>query len=97
MGLLNNSDWYKINRFKRYLRIPLEWGNDAVVDNAIITMYRSSAKTIIFTMQDILKLGEEARMNQPGVVCYWDWQLNALASYDLCGFYHDLALMYGRK
>lgn len=97
MGLLNNSDWDKINRFKRYLRIPLEWGNDAVVDNAIITMYRSSAKTIIFTMQDILKLGEEARMNQPGVVCYWDWQLNALPSYDLCGFYHDLALMYGRK
>lgn len=97
MGLLNNSDWDKINRFKRYLRIPLEWGNDAVVDNSIITLYRSSAKMIVLTMQDILKLGEESRMNTPGVVeGSWLWQLREMPSKDLCGFYKELAIMYAR-
>lgn len=98
MGLLNNSDWDKINRFKRYLRIPLEWGNDAVVDNAIITLYRSSADMIILTMQDILKLNSDARMNIPGVVGgrNWLWQLDRLPDTQLVNFYRDLSSMYAR-
>ncbi|MGN0961209.1 MAG: 4-alpha-glucanotransferase [Christensenellales bacterium] len=97
MGLLNNSDWDKLNRFKRYLRIPLEWGNDAVVDNSIISLYRSSANLIVFTMQDILKLGSEARMNTPGVIeGNWAWQLDKLPSVELCGWYKDLANLYAR-
>lgn len=98
MGLLNHSDWDKINRFKRYLRIPLEWGNDAVVDNAIITLYRSSADMVVFTMQDILKLDSNARMNVPGVVGgrNWLWQLDGIPDSGLCSFYRDLAQMYGR-
>lgn len=97
IGLLNNSDWDKINRFKRYLRIPLEWGNDAVVDNSIIALYRSSANKVIFTMQDILKLGNEARMNTPGTINNnWGWQLNTLPSFDLCPWYKDLAQLYCR-
>lgn len=98
MGLLNNSDWDRINRFKKYLRVPLEWGNDAVVDNAIITLYRSSANMIILTMQDILKLGSESRMNTPGVVDgSWLWQLESLPSNELCGYYRELAELYGRN
>jgi len=98
MGLLNNSDWDKINRFKRYLRMPLEWGNDAVVDNAIITLYRSSANLIIFTMQDILKLDTSARMNVPGTTTgNWTWQLETLPSNDLCSNFLELSKMYGRK
>lgn len=97
MGLLNNTDWDKINRFKRYLRIPLEWGNDAVVDNAIISLYRSSARMIILTMQDILKLGSEARMNIPGVIeGNWKWQLDYLPDYNLCHFYKELSTQYCR-
>lgn len=97
MGLLNSSDWDKINRFKRYLRIPLEWGNDAVVDNSIITLYRSSANMVVLTIQDILKLGSDARMNIPGVPTgCWLWQLAELPSYELCGWYRDLANLYGR-
>jgi 4-alpha-glucanotransferase len=97
MGLLNNSDWDKINRFKNYLRIPLEWGNDAVVDNTIITLYRSSANKVILTMQDILKLGKESRMNVPGVVeGNWGWQLDTLPSTDLCGWYKELTRLYHR-
>ena len=98
MGLLNHSDWDKINRFKRYIRIPLEWGNDAVVDNVIITLYRSSANLIVLTMQDILKLGSQARMNVPGVIeGNWLWQMDKMPSRDLCGWYKDLASLYGRN
>ena len=97
MGLLNNSDWDKINRFKNYLRIPLEWGNDAVVDNTIVSLYRSSANKIILTMQDILKLGSETRMNIPGTTeNNWNWQLDSLPSNDLCGWYKELSRLYCR-
>lgn len=97
MGLLCNSDWDKINRFKRYLRIPLEWGNDAVIDNTIITLYRSSANLVVLTMQDILKLGKEARMNVPGETeGNWSWQLDRLPESNLCGPYRELSQMYGR-
>lgn len=76
MGMLNNSDWDKINRFKNYIGIPLEWGNDAVVDKSIECLYRSSANLVILTMQDILKLGSECRMNIPGKPeGNWLWQL----------------------
>ena len=97
MGLLNEGHWDKINRFKNYLRIPLEWGNDAVVDNTIIALYRSSANKVILTMQDILKLGKDARMNVPGTIQgNWGWQLDQLPSKDLCSWYKDLATLYCR-
>lgn len=77
--------------------MPLEWGNDQVVDNAIITLYRCSANLIVLTLQDILKLDSSARMNIPGKPKgNWAWQLENLPSYDNCGFYMDLAKMYGR-
>lgn len=98
MGMLCNSDWDKINRFKRYLRMPLEWGNDAVIDNAIITLYRSSASVIILTMQDILKLDSSARMNVPGVIeGNWAWQLDNIPNNEICEFYRDLSSLYGRN
>ena len=97
MGMLNNSDWDKINRFKNYLRIPLEWGNDAVVDNTIVALYRSSANKVILTMQDILKLGKESRMNTPSTQSgNWGWQLDNLPPTDLCGWYKELARVYRR-
>lgn len=98
IGMLNNSDWDKINRFKRYLRMPLEEGNDKVVENSIIELYRSSANTIILTMQDILKLDASARMNIPGTTeNNWGWQLDKLPTYDCCKWYNDLAVLYSRK
>ena len=97
MGMLNSSDWDKLNRFKRYIRIPLEWGNDAVIDNVIISMYRSSANLIILTMQDILKLDSSSRMNVPGVAeGNWTWQLDNLPTIETTYPYRDLGAMYGR-
>lgn len=97
MGMLNSSDWDKINRFKRYLRIPLEWGNDAVIDNTIQTLYRSSANTIILTMQDVLKLGSEARMNIPGKPeGNWTWQLTSIPDTSTAWCFKELADLYAR-
>ena len=77
MGVLSEGNWDKINRFKRYFDMPLEWGNEAVVDKAIKCLCRSSANLVIFTMQDLLKLGKSARMNTPGVPSgNWEWKLD---------------------
>ena len=97
MGLLSEGDWDKINRFKRYFQMPLEYGNESVVDNAILSLYRSSANIVIFTMQDILKLGKEARMNTPGVAKgNWTWQLKGDFNYSLCARFKELSYLYAR-
>ena len=52
---------------------------------------------IALTMQDILKLDQEARMNLPGVKeGNWSWQLSQLPNFDICSFYRELASMYAR-
>ena len=97
VGLLNEGDWDKINRFKRYFQMPLEQGNDVVVDNAILSLYRSSANVVIITMQDLLKLGAEARMNTPGVPeGNWTWQLHGKLDPNLCWRYRELSYLYAR-
>lgn len=97
MGLLSEGDWDKINRFKRYLNIPLEWGNDAVLDNSILALYRSSANLIILTTQDILKFGSECRMNIPGVPeGNWQWQLENSLDFSLAEKYKYLSTLYAR-
>lgn len=98
MGLLGEGNWDKINRFKRYLNLPLEYGNDAVVDKAMLDLYKSSANMVIFTMQDILKLGSDARMNVPGVRDgNWSWRMpNCLNSIDF-GKYAEWSRLYARK
>jgi len=97
MGLLNEGNWDKINRFKRYFQMPLEKSNEEVVDNAILALYRSSANMIILTPQDILKLDSSARMNTPGVENgQWLWQLNRSLDGDLAHRYRNLSELYGR-
>jgi 4-alpha-glucanotransferase len=97
MGLLNEGNWDKINRFKRYLRMPLEQGNDMVLENAIIALYRSSANLVILTAQDILKYGTEHRMNIPGTTeNNWLWQLHQPLDKSLTYHYKDLSELYGR-
>ena len=97
-GMLDNiGSWEHLNRIKKYLRMPLEWGNDAVIDQSIIAMYQSNACMIIITMQDILKLGSDCRMNIPGTTeNNWLWQMNEMPSREICSYYADLAYTYGR-
>ena len=98
MGLLNEGNWDKINRFKKYLRMPLQEGNDQVIENLIVELYKSSANLIVFTAQDILHLGAEARLNVPGVSeGNWTWKLENNIDTNLCSKFSDLAYTYGRK
>ena len=97
MGYLNSIDWDRLNRFKRYFGLPLEVQNDTVIDSAIENLYRSSAKLVILTMQDILKLGSDSRMNIPGVVTNnWLWQLDNIEFGDLFKRYKYLSEIYAR-
>ena len=95
--LLNEGDWDKINRFKKYLTMPLQEGNDSVIENSILALYKSSANLIILTTQDMLHLGAESRMNVPGQMYgNWTWQLSGELDKNMCGKYYDLAYTYGR-
>lgn len=97
MQILNSGDWDKINRIKKYLHMPLEQGNDCVIENMIIDLYKSSANLIILTAQDILHLDGEARMNIPGIAYgNWEWKLNEKLDKNLCYKFKDYAITYGR-
>lgn len=97
MGLLNEGNWDKINRFKRYLQMPLERSNEEVVDNSILALYRSSANMVILTAQDILKLDGSARMNVPGVEeGQFLWQMSRSFDTELAYRYKNLSELYGR-
>ncbi len=46
---------------------------DDIYDTLIGSLFRSNAGVVIFTMQDLLKLGKETRMNTPGLG-YNNWR-----------------------
>ena len=97
MGLLNEGNWDKINRMKKYVRMPIEEGNDVLIENLFVSLYRSSANLIILTAQDILHYGSDTRMNVPGVAeGNWTWKLNSELNRDMCGKFKDWAYTYGR-
>ena len=49
---------------------PLHWA-------AIRSLYASVAHTVIVPLQDVLGLGNEARMNQPGsALGNWEWRFS---------------------
>lgn len=98
MGLLNEGNWNKINRIKKYLYMPLEEGNDRVIENMIVCLYQSHADLIVLTVQDILHLDKDSRMNIPGIPeGNWTWQLKNNLDYSLCNKFNDLAQTYARK
>ncbi len=59
----------------------------------------SVANTVIFPMQDILGLGEEARMNRPATVeGNWQWRmLPDLVTPDLADRLLEMTETYGRS
>jgi 4-alpha-glucanotransferase len=58
----------------------------------------SVADTVIFPMQDILGLGEEARMNRPATLeGNWRWRVSAdLLTPDLARRFREITEIYGR-
>lgn len=57
--------------------------NQQLCREMIETVYLSQAGWVILPMQDILGLGEEARMNVPGTIHgNWQWQLDKIPDTD---------------
>ena len=72
VGYYRNHTDYELAYMYSYLNIE----NKEQISNAMIrTAYASVADVVILQMQDILQLGNEARMNRPSTVgINWKWR-----------------------
>ena len=74
--LENEAGWEEKNRLFRYL--GREAGPDQISWEFMRLAFGSVADTVIIPMQDVLGLGEEARMNKPGSVTgNWFWRVHS--------------------
>ncbi len=93
-GWLNNADEHE----KNYC---LQYANTSIQDackNLIRLNFASVADTVITPMQDVLELGEEHRMNIPGVCSgNWEWRMSQddFTDSDIA-FLRQLCELYGR-
>lgn len=73
VGYYRNRTDYELAYLYSYLNIKK---NEEIADAFIRTAYASIADVVILQMQDVLKLGSEARMNQPSTVgSNWKWRI----------------------
>ncbi len=82
------------DHFRRYMGVD---GHDVAWD-MIRMAYMSVSDTAVSTMQDLMRLGNEARMNFPGKVGgYWRWRYTAdMLTKHISGNLRMLTEMYGR-
>ncbi|MCH5273112.1 MAG: 4-alpha-glucanotransferase [Lachnospiraceae bacterium] len=93
--LSGRSDW-DMDRIREYFGIGRQ---ESVPDALIRAVYRSSLHTAIFQMQDLLGLGNEARMNFPSTLGEnWQWRMTK-EQYDEIDIqkYQKLAWLYRRE
>ncbi len=93
-GWYNNLPGWNRDLIRRYLARP----DDDIVWDIIREGMQSCADFAVFPMQDLLDLGEEARMNLPSTVGgNWSWKMKPE---DLNGFagsrFREMAELYGR-
>ncbi len=72
---------------------------EKMVDNTFRAAYSSVAELVIFAVQDILKLGNWARINTPSTLgCNWKWRMNKGALTDKhINDMRYLASVFGRE
>ncbi len=91
----HQNDAYK-DIVRRYLQCP----DHEVVWQMLRTLLASSAKYVIFPMQDIMGLDNSARMNEPSTVgsSNWSWRMNPakLEEWKLNRL-HEYITLYGRN
>ena len=91
---LENLTEKQRNRLLRY--IGYAQGTD-IIDTLIRLTYMSVADTVIIPMQDILRLGEEARMNKPGrKKGNWRWRLKKDVLLSAVDYLKELSETYAR-
>ena len=95
-GWFNELDEKARDRLQAYLGQSL--GEQNVAHQLIRLALSSAAFRAILTMQDILGLGEEARMNYPGQVSgNWSWRLSGREDFDdIAKRLSQLTRLYGR-
>lgn len=84
---------------KDYIRRYLECGDDDIVYKMIRALLSSHAKYVVVPMQDVLALGEEARMNVPATCgsSNWSWKMDDRAlNADVFDRYAYYINLYGR-
>jgi 4-alpha-glucanotransferase len=76
----------------------INYYGDEVVFELIKAAYASVADLVVIPMQDILNLGEEARMNYPGKLGgNWSWRFTwDMIPQDIAGRLKYLAELYER-
>jgi len=92
--------WYRSesektrDRVRRYLARD---GHDICWDLARLA-FASVASMAVVPLQDLMKLGSEARMNYPSrAQGNWQWRFTGpMLSGEVCGRLRELALLYGR-
>lgn len=94
VGWYENASEDERDHIRRYMGVD---GSDIAWDMTRLA-YMSVADTAVATMQDLLKLGNEARMNFPGKVGgYWRWRYteDQLADW-IAPRLRELTKLYGR-
>lgn len=72
VGYFRDKTEYELAFLYEYLNIN---SKEEIADALIRLAYSSTANVVIFQMQDLLKLGNEARMNLPSTVGKnWRWR-----------------------
>jgi len=95
IGWLHHGNPHEIEFAKKYLNITEEetfnWG---LIRGAMTSV----SKLAIFQMQDLLFLGNEARMNCPGTLGQnWQWRMHEHAIHDdMVHYFRELTRMSGR-
>ena len=73
VGFFRDKTQYELAFLYEYLNITRK---EEIPDAMIRLAYSSIANVVIFQMQDILKLGNEARMNLPSTIgINWRWRV----------------------
>ncbi|MCP5096343.1 MAG: 4-alpha-glucanotransferase [Chloroflexi bacterium] len=94
IGWYRNANEWEQDHARRYMSIP---GNDIAWDMLRLA-WSSVADMAVVPLQDILSLGNEARMNFPGKVGgYWRWRYQPYMLQENFGQrLHELTLLFGR-
>lgn len=93
--LAGKSEW-DLNRIREYFGIGRQ---ESIADSLIRAAYRTPLHTAIFQMQDLLHLGNEARMNFPSTMgTNWQWRMrkDQYSQIDV-NYYKNMAWMYHRE
>ena len=95
VGAFRNKTEYELAYLYEYLNIH---NKDEIPDALIRAAYASTADVAMIQMQDILKLGNDARMNQPSTVGgNWRWRMDSeLLDESRRAWIRNLAAVYRR-